>query len=57
MLLQRIQQQFIDSADLKYQCAQSLAPAVEAATQEYAKRKFPEASARVRRKREDEEDE
>jgi len=32
MLLQRIQQQFIDSADLKYQCAQSLAPAVEAAT-------------------------
>jgi len=31
MLLQRIQQQFIDSADLKYQCAQSLAPAVEAA--------------------------
>ncbi|MGI9217511.1 MAG: SIS domain-containing protein [Hydrogenophaga sp.] len=33
MLLQRIQQQFIDSADLKYQCAQSLAPTVEAATQ------------------------
>lgn len=33
MLLQRIQQQFIDSADLKYQCAQSLAPQVEAATQ------------------------
>jgi D-sedoheptulose 7-phosphate isomerase len=33
MLLQRIQQQFIDSADLKYQCAQSLAPAVEAAIQ------------------------
>jgi D-sedoheptulose 7-phosphate isomerase len=32
MLLQRIQQQFIDSADLKYQCAQSLAPVVEAAT-------------------------
>ena len=32
MLLQRIQQQFIDSADLKYQCAQSLAPEVEAAT-------------------------
>jgi len=32
MLLQRIQQQFIDSADLKYQCAQSLSPAVEAAT-------------------------
>lgn len=32
MLLQRIQQQFIDSADLKYQCAQSLAPQVEAAT-------------------------
>lgn len=32
MLVQRIQQQFIDSADLKYQCAQSLAPAVEAAT-------------------------
>lgn len=31
MLLQRIQQHFIDSADLKYQCAQSLAPAVEAA--------------------------
>ena len=31
MLLQRIQQQFIDSADLKYQCAQSLAPVVEAA--------------------------
>ncbi|WP_353397800.1 SIS domain-containing protein [Hydrogenophaga sp. 5NK40-0174] len=31
MLLQRIQQQFIDSADLKYQCAQSLAPTVEAA--------------------------
>lgn len=32
MLLQRIQQQFIDSADLKYQSAQSLAPLVEAAT-------------------------
>jgi D-sedoheptulose 7-phosphate isomerase len=32
MLLQRIQEQFIDSADLKYQCAQSLAPVVEAAT-------------------------
>lgn len=31
MLLQRIQQQFIDSADLMYQCAQSMAPAVEAA--------------------------
>ncbi len=31
MLLQRIQQQFIDSADIQYQCAQSLAPAVEAA--------------------------
>jgi D-sedoheptulose 7-phosphate isomerase len=31
MLVQRIQQQFIDSADLKYQCAQSLAPQVEAA--------------------------
>ncbi len=31
MLLQRIQQQFIDSADLKYQCAQSLAPIVESA--------------------------
>ncbi len=31
MLLQRIQQQFIDSADLKYQCAQALAPGVEAA--------------------------
>ena len=31
MLLQRIQQQFIDSADLKYQCAQSLAPTVEMA--------------------------
>lgn len=29
MLLQRIQQQFIDSADLKYQCAQAIAPAVE----------------------------
>jgi len=33
MLLQRIQQQFIDSADLKYQCAQSLSPVVEAAIQ------------------------
>jgi len=33
MLLQRIQQQFIDSADLKYQCAQDLAPSVEAAIQ------------------------
>lgn len=32
MLLQRIQQQFIDSADLKYQCAPVLAPLVEAAT-------------------------
>jgi D-sedoheptulose 7-phosphate isomerase len=32
MLLQRIQQQFIDSADLKYQCAQSLGSVVEAAT-------------------------
>lgn len=32
MLLQRIQQQFIDSADLKYQCAPALAPVVEAAT-------------------------
>lgn len=31
MLLQRIQQHFIDSADLMYQCAQSMAPAVEAA--------------------------
>ena len=31
MLLQRIQQQFIDSADLKYQCAQALGPMVEAA--------------------------
>ena len=33
MLLQRIQQQFIGSADLKYQCAQNLAPTVEAAIQ------------------------
>lgn len=33
MLLQRIQQQFIDSADLKYQCAQNLAPTLEAAIQ------------------------
>lgn len=31
MLLQRIQQHFIDGADLHYQCAQSLAPAVESA--------------------------
>ncbi|MEY5097631.1 MAG: hypothetical protein RJA36_350 [Pseudomonadota bacterium] len=31
MVLQRIQQQFIDSADLQYQCAQSLGPAVEGA--------------------------
>lgn len=31
MLLQRIQQQFIDSADLKYQSAPTLAPLVEAA--------------------------
>lgn len=31
MLLQRIQQHFIDSADLKYQCAQSVAPQVDAA--------------------------
>ena len=31
MVLQRIQQQFIDSADIQYQCAQSLGPAVEAA--------------------------
>lgn len=31
MLLQRIQQHFIDSADLKYQCAPILAPQVEAA--------------------------
>ena len=31
MLLQRIQQQFIDSAVLLYQCAQYLAPTVEAA--------------------------
>lgn len=31
MLLQRIQQQFIDSADLKYQCAELLAAPVEAA--------------------------
>lgn len=33
MLLQRIQQQFIDSADLKYQCAQAIAPAVDSAIQ------------------------
>ena len=32
MLLQRIQQHFVDSADLQYQCAQQMAPAVEAAT-------------------------
>ncbi len=32
MLAQRIQQQFIDSADLMYQCAQVLAPAIESAT-------------------------
>lgn len=31
MLLQRIEQQFIESADLKYQCAQSLPPRVEMA--------------------------
>ena len=31
MLLQRIQQQFIDSADLQYQCAQNLGPVVESA--------------------------
>jgi D-sedoheptulose 7-phosphate isomerase len=31
MLLQRIQQHFIDSADLNYQCAQALSPAVESA--------------------------
>lgn len=31
MLLQRIQQQFIDSADLKYQSAPTLAPQIEAA--------------------------
>lgn len=31
MLLQRIQQQFIDSADLMYQCAQSMAPSLELA--------------------------
>lgn len=31
MLTQRIQQHFIDSADLNYQCAQSLATPVEAA--------------------------
>lgn len=30
MLLQRVQQHFIDSADLKYQCAPALAPQVEA---------------------------
>jgi D-sedoheptulose 7-phosphate isomerase len=31
MLVQRVQQQFIDSADLGYQCAEALGPAVEAA--------------------------
>jgi len=31
MVLQRIQQHFIDSADLQYQCAQSLGPVVESA--------------------------
>lgn len=31
MLLQRIQQHFIDSADLKYQCAPIMAPRVESA--------------------------
>ena len=31
MLVQRIQQQFIDSADLGYQCAEALGPAVDAA--------------------------
>jgi D-sedoheptulose 7-phosphate isomerase len=31
MLLQRIEQQFIESADLKYQCAHALAPRVEMA--------------------------
>lgn len=31
MLLQRIEQQFIESADLKYQCAQQLSPRVEMA--------------------------
>jgi D-sedoheptulose 7-phosphate isomerase len=31
MLLQRIQQHFIDSADLKYQCAPAVAPHVESA--------------------------
>jgi D-sedoheptulose 7-phosphate isomerase len=31
MLVQRVQQQFIDSADLGYQCAETLGPAVEAA--------------------------
>ncbi len=31
MLVQRVQQQFIDSADLGYQCAEALGPAVESA--------------------------
>lgn len=31
MVLQRIQQQFVDSADLLYQCSQTVAPAVEVA--------------------------
>jgi D-sedoheptulose 7-phosphate isomerase len=31
MVLQRIQQQFLDSADLLYQCSQTVAPAVEVA--------------------------
>lgn len=31
MLVQRVQQQLIDSADLGYQCAEALGPAVEAA--------------------------
>lgn len=31
MLVQRVQQQLIDSADLGYQCAETLGPAVEAA--------------------------
>jgi D-sedoheptulose 7-phosphate isomerase len=31
MLVQRIQQQFIDSADLTYQCAETLGPQVDAA--------------------------
>ena len=33
MLEQRIQQHFIDSADLKYQCAQSLSKPIAAAVQ------------------------